>query len=242
MELSSGGVRYSRQTMVGLKATLLVAKATEVKRYKCKLVNSHSQIPPRYLGGFYVTVKYPDHVTFVGWVEERNPTCFPWSWVTLTLYPTYENILCKTYMFPEGFMSQSNIQSFNAEDLSAEELQLQKAQQVIDELFMAAESDEKLNEQLEAAISPESLVEIATRQGYKLTVADLEMLHHYDQEQAQLNSDELDDDELSEQELELVAGGRAKGLTSLTAPPKPVPSGFNPSPKSQGFPVPWWPW
>ena len=139
-------------------------------------------------------------------------------------------------------MSQSNIQSFNAEDLSEEELQLQKAQQVIDELFMAAESDEKLNEQLEAAISPESLVEIATRQGYKLTVADLEMLHHYDQEQAQLNSDELDDDELSEQELELVAGGRAKGLTSLTAPPKPVPSGFNPSPKSQGFPVPWWPW
>jgi len=104
-------------------------------------------------------------------------------------------------------MSQLNIQSFKSEDLSAEELQLQKAQQVIDELFMAAESDEKLNEQLEAAISPESLVEIATRQGYKLTVADLEMLHHYDQEQAQLNSDELDDDELSEQELELVAGG-----------------------------------
>jgi len=139
-------------------------------------------------------------------------------------------------------LSQSNIQSLNAEDVSAEELQLQKAQQVIDKLFMAAQSDQRLFEQLEAAISPESLVEIAASQGYELTVADLERLHDYDQEQAQLNSDELDNDELSEQELELVAGGRAKGLTSLTAPPKPVPSGFNPSPKSQGFPVPWWPW
>jgi len=105
-------------------------------------------------------------------------------------------------------MSQSNIQSFNAEDLSAEELQLQKAQQVIDELFMAANSDEKLKNQLEAAISPESLVEIAAIQGYELTVADLERLHRHDQEAGQSSSDELDDDELSEQELELVAGGR----------------------------------
>ena len=104
-------------------------------------------------------------------------------------------------------MSQLNIQSFKALDVSAEELQLQKAQQVIDELFMAANSDEKLKKQLEAAISPEELVEIAARKGYELTVADLERLHHYHQEQAQLNSDELDDDELSEQELELVAGG-----------------------------------
>ena len=120
-------------------------------------------------------------------------------------------------------MSQSNIQSFNAEDLSAEELQLQKAQQVIDELFMAAQSDEKLNEQLEAAISPENLVEIAASQGYELTVADLEILHDYDQEQAQLNGDEFDDDELSEQELELVAGG----------------CGFNP-PKGRGNKPPFW--
>ncbi|MEQ9549615.1 MAG: Nif11-like leader peptide family natural product precursor [Coleofasciculus sp. G3-WIS-01] len=105
-------------------------------------------------------------------------------------------------------MSQLNIQSFNAEDLSAEELQRQKAQQVIDELFMAAESDEKLKKQLEAAISPEKLVEIAVRQGYELTVADLERLHHYHQEAEQSNSDELDDDELSEQDLELVAGAR----------------------------------
>ncbi|MEQ9372427.1 MAG: Nif11-like leader peptide family RiPP precursor [Coleofasciculus chthonoplastes F3-SA18-01] len=104
-------------------------------------------------------------------------------------------------------MSQLNIQSFKSEDLSAEELQLQKAQQVIDELFMAAESDQRLFEQLEAAISPENLVEIAASQGYELTVADLERLHDYDQEQAELNGDEFDDDELSEQDLELVAGG-----------------------------------
>ncbi len=72
---------------------------------------------------------------------------------------------------------------------------------------MAAESDEMLKEQLEAAISPESLVEIAASQGYELTVADLERLHDYDQEAGQSSSDELGDDELSEQELELVAGG-----------------------------------
>ncbi|MEQ9356936.1 Nif11-like leader peptide family RiPP precursor [Coleofasciculus chthonoplastes] len=104
-------------------------------------------------------------------------------------------------------MSDLNIQSFQAEDVSAEELQRQKAQQVINELFMAAQSDQKLFEQLEAAISPEKLVEIAASQGYELTVADLERLHDYDQEQAQLNGDDLDDDELSEQDLELVAGG-----------------------------------
>ena len=124
-------------------------------------------------------------------------------------------------------MSQLNIQSFKALDVSAEELRLQKAQQVIDKLFMAANSDEKLQKQLEAAISPENLVEIAVRQGYELTVADLERLHHYDQKAEQSNSDELDDDELSEQELELVAGGRALGLTVPTPPPVPVPSGFN---------------
>jgi hypothetical protein len=51
------------------------------------------------------------------------------------------------------------------------------------------------------------LIEIAARQGYELTVADIEMLLRHNQEQAQLHSDEFDDDELSEQELELVAGG-----------------------------------
>jgi predicted ribosomally synthesized peptide with nif11-like leader len=104
-------------------------------------------------------------------------------------------------------MSQPNIKQFQGEDLSAEELRFQKAQQVIDDLFMAANSDETLKEQLEAATSPESLVEIAARQGYELTVADIETRLRQNQEQAQFDFDEFDDDELSEQELELVAGG-----------------------------------
>jgi predicted ribosomally synthesized peptide with nif11-like leader len=104
-------------------------------------------------------------------------------------------------------MSRSDIQLLKAENLSTEELRLQKVQQAIDDLFMIANQDEALKRQLEAATSPESLVEVAARQGYELTVAGLETLHRRIQEQAQLNADELDDDELSEEELELVAGG-----------------------------------
>jgi predicted ribosomally synthesized peptide with nif11-like leader len=104
-------------------------------------------------------------------------------------------------------MSHSDIKSLKAENLSTEELRLQKAQQAIDDLFMAANSDEMLKEQLEAATNPESLVEIAVRQGYQLTVADIEVLLSRNHQQAQPNADEFDDDELSEQELELVAGG-----------------------------------
>ncbi|HEY9710685.1 MAG TPA: Nif11-like leader peptide family RiPP precursor [Oculatellaceae cyanobacterium] len=103
-------------------------------------------------------------------------------------------------------MSHSDIQSLKTENLSAEELRLQKAQQAIDELYIAANSDETLKQQLDAATSPESLVEVAARQGYQLTVADIETLLRRTQQQAQLNADEFDD-ELSEQELELVAGG-----------------------------------
>ena len=104
-------------------------------------------------------------------------------------------------------MSQLDIQRLKTENLSAEELRLQKAQQAIDDLLMAANQDETLKEQLAATTSPESFVKIAARQGYELTVADLETLRCQTQEQAQLNSDEFDDDELSEQELELVTGG-----------------------------------
>jgi predicted ribosomally synthesized peptide with nif11-like leader len=104
-------------------------------------------------------------------------------------------------------MTQPKIKQLKAEDLSAEELRLRKAQQAIDELLMAANSDETLKKQLEAATSPESFVKIATRQGYELTVADLETLRHRTQQQAQLHSEAFDDNELSEQELELVAGG-----------------------------------
>jgi predicted ribosomally synthesized peptide with nif11-like leader len=123
-------------------------------------------------------------------------------------------------------MSHSDIESLKAENLSAEQLRLQKAQQVIDELYVAANSDEMLKKQLEAATSPESFVKIAARQGYELTVADLEMLHRQTQQQAQLHSDEFDDDELSEQELELVAGGC--GFTSGGGKnPHRVPAGVD---------------
>ncbi len=104
-------------------------------------------------------------------------------------------------------MSQLDIEQLKASDLSAEELRLQKAQQVIDDLYRAANQDETLKEQLEAATSSESFVEIAARHGYQLTVADLETLRRRTQQQAQLHLEEFDD-ELSEQELELVAGGR----------------------------------
>jgi predicted ribosomally synthesized peptide with nif11-like leader len=103
-------------------------------------------------------------------------------------------------------MSQPNIKQFKAEDLSAEELRLRKAQQAIDDLYVAANSDETLKKQLEAASSPESLVKIAACEGYELTVADIETLRRCTQQQAQLHLEEFDD-ELSEQELELVAGG-----------------------------------
>jgi predicted ribosomally synthesized peptide with nif11-like leader len=112
-------------------------------------------------------------------------------------------------------MSQPDVKQLKAEDLSAEEIRLQKAQQAIDELFMAANSDETLKEQLEAATSLESFVKVAARQGYELAVADIETLHCRVQEQAQLYSNEFDDDELSEQELELVAGGRIVNSQSL---------------------------
>jgi predicted ribosomally synthesized peptide with nif11-like leader len=104
-------------------------------------------------------------------------------------------------------MSQPNIKQLKVSDLSALELRLQKAQQAIDGLYMAANSDETLKKQLDAATSPESFVKIAARQGYELTVADIETLRRRTQQQAQLHSDKFEDDELSEQELELVAGG-----------------------------------
>jgi predicted ribosomally synthesized peptide with nif11-like leader len=92
---------------------------------------------------------------------------------------------------------------------------------------MAANSDETLKKQLEATTSPESLVKIAARQGYKLTVADIETLRRRIQQQAQLNCDEFDEDELSERELELVAGGISPVWKG------PVPHKHGPKP-------PWW--
>lgn len=104
-------------------------------------------------------------------------------------------------------MLQPDIQPSKAEDLSVEELQSQKAQQTIEYLLKAANQNETLKRQLKAVTSLKSLVEIAVRHGYELTVADLETLRRHRQQPAQLQSDELDGDELSERELELVTGG-----------------------------------
>ncbi len=127
-------------------------------------------------------------------------------------------------------MTQPKIKQLKASDLSAEELRLHKAQQAIDELLMAANSDETLKKQLEAATSPESFVKIAACQGYQLTVADIETLLRQNQQQAQLHFDEFDDDELSEQELELVAGGGP--MPGITKSHKQCPGSSKPSPVS----------
>jgi len=120
-------------------------------------------------------------------------------------------------------MSQQNIKQLKVKDLLDEELRLQKAQQAIDDLLMAANQDKTLKGQLEAATSRESLVEIAIKHGYELAVADLETLRRRVQELAQLNSsDKFDEDELSEQELELVAGGHGFTSARTKGPRRPV--------------------
>jgi predicted ribosomally synthesized peptide with nif11-like leader len=134
-------------------------------------------------------------------------------------------------------MSQPNIKQLKHEDLLDEKLRLQKVQQAIDNLFRAANTDETHKEQLEAATSLESFVEVAARQGYQLTVADVETLRRRTQQQAQLNSEEFDEDELSEQELELVAGGRSGPPLDIAAKPGSKPG---PVPNLPPARFPWW--
>ncbi len=70
-----------------------------------------------------------------------------------------------------------------------------------------------------------------------LKAEDLETLRSQTQQQAQLSSDEFDDDELSEQELELVAGGGPGLLGGLVANAEPRPSSVPNKPKPK---PPWW--
>jgi predicted ribosomally synthesized peptide with nif11-like leader len=127
-------------------------------------------------------------------------------------------------------MSQPNIKQLKASDLSTLELRLQKVQQAIDDLDRVAKRDKTLKRQLDVATSPESFVEIAVRQGYQLTVADIETLRCRTQQQVQLHSDEFDGDELSEQELELVAGGGTAGHVPNSPPVSTPSSTFRPRP------------
>jgi hypothetical protein len=71
-----------------------------------------------------------------------------------------------------------------------------------------------------------------------LKAEDLETLRRQTQQQAQLSSDEFDDDELSEQELELVAGG-GLDLSVVVGALGQIGSSVPNKPRSK---FPWWPW
>jgi hypothetical protein len=73
---------------------------------------------------------------------------------------------------------------------------------------------------------------------HSLKAEGLETLDRQTQQQAQLSSDEFDDDELSEQELELVAGGGLElsvVVGTLLVEYSSVPNKLKPKP-------PLWPW
>lgn len=106
-------------------------------------------------------------------------------------------------------MFQGMSRPINAEDLPTEEFQFIKAQVAIANLCNAIQQDEAFKAQLVSAETPESFLEIAAKNGYQFTVSDLEDTLRLALEQPELNFDEFDDYELSEDELEMVAGGTA---------------------------------
>ncbi len=112
-------------------------------------------------------------------------------------------------------MSQQPIQPINAEDLPIEEYNFVKAQQAIYELCLALQQDEALKSQLETAKNPDNFIQVAAELGYDFTVSDLEFAMRWALEKTDLDSDEFDDYELSEEDLEAVAGGtgRARAMS-----------------------------
>ncbi|MCL1467463.1 Nif11-like leader peptide family RiPP precursor [Argonema galeatum] len=104
-------------------------------------------------------------------------------------------------------MSQQAIQSINAENLPIEEYNFVKSQQAIYELCLALQQDEALKSQLETAKNPDNFIQVAAELGYDFTVSDLEFAMRWALEKTDLDSDEFDDYELSEEDLEAVAGG-----------------------------------
>lgn len=106
-------------------------------------------------------------------------------------------------------MKQTMLQPINAEELPAEEYRFVKAQQAIYELCRAVGQDTEIKSKLESASNPESFLNIASEYGYEFAIADLQFALQWASEKPQLNTDELDDYELSEEELEAVAGGTA---------------------------------
>lgn len=107
-------------------------------------------------------------------------------------------------------MLHNVIQQVNAEDLPAEEFRFVEAQHTIYKLAKSIDRDETLKTQLEAASSPETFVAISNENGYNFTIADLQTALQFVVQDTELNIDEFDDCELSEEELEMVAGGTAR--------------------------------
>ncbi|MCL1471521.1 Nif11-like leader peptide family natural product precursor [Argonema antarcticum] len=107
-------------------------------------------------------------------------------------------------------MSENLTQAINAANLSERELRFIKAQQAIDNLRRDIEQNEALKSQLETAQNLEVFFKIAAENGEKFTVSDLQTIVDWSLENTEANSDELDDYELSEDDLDMVAGGATK--------------------------------
>ncbi|HEY9851555.1 MAG TPA: Nif11-like leader peptide family RiPP precursor [Leptolyngbyaceae cyanobacterium] len=109
-------------------------------------------------------------------------------------------------------MVQKFLQPIQAEDLPAEDFRFIQAQQAIYELCKAVFENGDLKSDLQNAKSPETFLKIAHEYGYHFTFSDLQFAIDFALERTHLNntiSDEFDDYELSEEELEMVAGGTA---------------------------------
>ncbi|MBD3563444.1 Nif11-like leader peptide family natural product precursor, partial [Planktothrix sp. FACHB-1355] len=80
---------------------------------------------------------------------------------------------------------------------------------------MEIEQDAELKSQLETAANPQAFFEIAAEKGYEFSASDLQVAMGWALEKIELNSDELDDYELAEEELEMVAGGTFRALAMM---------------------------
>lgn len=104
-------------------------------------------------------------------------------------------------------MLQNLSEQINAEDLPDTEYHFVKAQQSIYELCQNLEQDKILKSSLENAKNPEDFRKVAAEYGYEFTISDLQFALRWSREKTDPKFDELEDYELSEEELEAVAGG-----------------------------------
>lgn len=104
---------------------------------------------------------------------------------------------------------QQFVQPIHAENLPAEDFRFIQAQQAIYELSKAVFENSELKSNLQNAKNPQTFVEIAAGNGYQFTLSDLQFAIDFALAKTSVSSDELDDYELNEEELEMVAGGTA---------------------------------